>query len=400
MKLRKFLAGSAVAALALGALAACGGGDDSSQAGSDTITLWLAGKEDTPKDATDWLTKEFAAQHDGKTLKIERIDWGELTTRLNTALPSDKSPDVVEVGNTQAASYTSIGAFTDLTDKKDELGPMGPESFVEAGTWDGKLYAVPYYWGSRYVFYSKKAFKDAGVEVPTTLADFQKAAITLKSGGDDKYSGFWVPGQDWRNGISWLFANGGDIATEEGGTWTGALSSPESIKGLTEWQKLAQEASTAPKDGKDEEPWTSFNNGEAAMFMAPSWARWSVPEDMAADLGAFALPGVDGDAAPVFAGGSNIAVSAKSKNQDLAFDLMKLIYSDDYQQLLERPAPTLGGHRRGTLRGRRLRRPGGHPDRRGPHRGNRSGDHAARTLPGRGAGRPDRRGGQCHPGAA
>lgn len=336
MKLRKFLASAAVAGLALSVLAACGGGDDSSDesGGSNTITLWLAGKEDTPKEAADWLTKEFADQHDGKTLKIERIDWGELLTRLNTALPSDKSPDVVEVGNTQAASFTSIGAFTDLTDKKSELGAMGPESFVEAGTWDGKLYAVPYYWGSRYVFYSKKAFSDAGLAVPTSLADFDAAATKLKSAGGDSYSGFWLPGQDWRNGISWIFANGGDIATQEDGTWVGKLSSPESVKGLEQWQQLAEKATTAPKDGKDEEPWTSFNNGEAAMFMAPSWARWSVAEDKADDLGAFALPGTDGQAAPVFAGGSNIAVSAKSKNQDLAFDVLKLIYSDDYQQLL------------------------------------------------------------------
>ncbi|MFS0885440.1 extracellular solute-binding protein [Aeromicrobium sp. 179-A 4D2 NHS] len=336
MKLRTFMASAAVTGLALTALAACGSGgdDDSSDSGSDTVTLWLAGKEDTPQEATDWLTEEFAAKHDGKTLKIERIDWGELLTRLNTALPSDKSPDVVEVGNTQAASFTSIGAFTDLTDKADELGPMGPESFVEAGTWEGKLYAVPYYWGSRYVFYSKKAFKDAGLDVPTSLADFSTAAEKLATQGDDKYSGFWVPGQDWRNGISWIFAHGGDIAVQEGDQWVGKLSSPESVKGLQQWQKLAQDATSAPKDGKDEEAWTPFNNGEAAMFMAPGWARWSVAEDKADDLGAFALPGVGGDAAPVFAGGSNIAVSAKSKNQDLGFEVLKLIYSDDYQKLL------------------------------------------------------------------
>jgi len=335
MKLRKLAALAAVTALGLGTLAACGSDDGSSgEGGSDTLTLWLAGKEDTPKAATDWLTKEFAAQHEGKTLKIERIDWGELLTRLNTALPSDKTPDVVEIGNTQAASFTSIGAFTDLTDKASDLGTMGPKSFVDAGTWDGKLFAVPYYWGSRYVFYSKKAFKDAGVEVPKTLADFDAAAQKLKAAGNADYSGFWLPGQDWRNGISWLFANGGDIATQSGDTWTGALSSADSIKGLKEWQTLAQKATTAPKDGKDEEPWTAFNNGEAAMFMAPSWARWSVAKEKADDLGGFALPGVDGGAAPVFAGGSNLAISAKSKNQDLAFDLLKLIYSDDYQKLL------------------------------------------------------------------
>jgi N,N'-diacetylchitobiose transport system substrate-binding protein len=336
MKRTKIAAAAAASALALSALAACGGSDDKkTDGGSDTVTLWLAGKEDTPKKVEDWLVKEFAANHEGKTLKVQHIDWGELIPRLNTALQSDKTPDVVEIGNTQAATFTSVGAFTDLTDKLDQLGDnIGPESFLEAGTFDGKVSAVPYYWGSRYIFYSKKAFADAGLSVPTTLADFDAAATQLKSEGDSKYSGLWLPGQDWRNGISWIFANGGDIATEQDGKWVASLSSAESIKGLTELQGLYEKATTAPRDGKDAEPWTSFNNGEAAMFMAPSWARWSVDEKHAKDLGGFALPGVDGGAAPVFAGGSNIGISAKSKNQKLAFDVLKLIYSDEFQQQL------------------------------------------------------------------
>ncbi|KYH45058.1 extracellular solute-binding protein [Branchiibius sp. NY16-3462-2] len=347
MKIKSTVSFTLASVLTAGALAACssgstttGGGNTSgatSGGGAKTINLWLAGKEDTPKELTDWLAKTWTTKYPGSTLKITHIDWPELTTRLNTALQSDTPPDVVEVGNTQAAAYTSVGAFSDLTSKMSELGSdIGPKSFIESGEWDGKNYAVPYYWGSRYIFYSKKAFKDAGIAVPTTLADFDKAAVTLKQkqAGNTKYSGFWLPGQDWRNGISWVFANGGNIATQENGKWVGQLASPNSVKGLTEWQTLAQKATTAPKDGKDAEPWTAFNNGQSAMFMAPSWARWSVDKAKTADLGAFALPGVDGGAAPVFAGGSDLGIAAKSKNQDQAFDVLKLIYSDDYQKLL------------------------------------------------------------------
>ncbi|MFD1827325.1 MULTISPECIES: extracellular solute-binding protein [Mumia] len=319
------------------ALTACGSdsGDDSAS-GTQVVKLWLAGETDTPEDLTKWLEKEYEAQNEGTDLKIERIDWGQLIPRLQTALSDEnQTPDVFEVGNTQAATFTSVGAFTDLTDKVSDLGDtIAPESFVEAGSYDGKQFALPYYWGSRYVFYSKKAFADAGITPPKTLAEFNKAAVTLKAKGGKDYSGFWVPGQDWRNGISWLFANGGDIAAQEGDSWVGKLSSPESVKGLEEWKNLSDNASAAPKDGLDAEAWVPYNNGEAAMFMAPGWARWSVPEEMATDLGGFALPGTDGNAAPVFAGGSNIGISAKSKKQDEAYALLKLIYSDEYQTML------------------------------------------------------------------
>lgn len=238
------------------------------------------------------------------------------------------------MGNTQVPTYTSVGAFEDLTPLLGDLGTIGPAGFIEAGTYEDTVYAVPYYWGSRYIFFDKAAFSDAGIEVPTTLDELSSAAIALREAGGDDFAGLWLPGQDWRNGISWIFAHGGDIATLEGEEWVGALSSPESIAGLTQWQELYAGASTAPQDGRDAEPWVPFNNGEAAMFMAPSWARWSVEETKAEDVGAFAVPGVDGGVAPVFAGGSNIAISAQSQNKELSADLLRLIFSDEYQTML------------------------------------------------------------------
>ena len=49
MKLNKIVAATLVSAVALSALAACGGSnDDKRRTGSKTVTLWFAGKADTP----------------------------------------------------------------------------------------------------------------------------------------------------------------------------------------------------------------------------------------------------------------------------------------------------------------------------------------------------------------
>jgi N,N'-diacetylchitobiose transport system substrate-binding protein len=48
----------------------------------------------------------------------------------------------------------------------------------------------------------------------------------------------------------------------------------------------------------------------------------------------FALPGVDGGIAPVFAGGSNIGISATSQHPELAKGLLRIIFSSEYQQML------------------------------------------------------------------
>ncbi len=329
------------------ALSACGGSDDENSAGGGPdkadIRVWLNGA-DTPQAARDWLKKTFEEQHDGSTLTIEEQQWEGLVERLTTALSSgDETPDVVEVGNTQSATFTTAGAFSDLT---GELGDLGGDDllqgFVEAGTVDDKTYAVPYYAGGKYIFYRKDLLEKAGLEVPTTMEEFVDAAVALKKDNPKpaSFSGFWFPGQDWRNAVSFVWASGGDLAVEDGGQWQGALSTPESQEGLEVVQRLMTEASGAAKDGNETDPQVPFCNGEVGMMSTPSWIKGLLEDpktgcpEMMDKVGVFALPGAEGEPAPVLLGGSNIAVAVKSPHQDLAKDAVALMLSEDYQTIL------------------------------------------------------------------
>ncbi|WP_207769439.1 extracellular solute-binding protein [Nocardioides currus] len=331
------------------ALGACGSGDDgddgASESGSSSseIRVWLNGA-DTPQEARDYLKTTFEDENPGATLTIEEQQWEGLVERLTTALSSEsETPDVVEVGNTQAATFTTAGAFTDLSDQLADLGgdDLLP-GFVDAGTADGKTYAVPYYAGSKYVFYRKDLFKKSKIDVPTTTQEFVDAAIKLKKDNPQpaNFSGFWLPGQDWRNAVSFVWNDGGDLATEDGGTWTGALASPESQEGLATVQTLFEQASGAAKDGNETDPQVPFCNNEMAMMSAPGWMGGVLADadagcpDMMDKVGVFALPGNDGSPAPVLLGGSNIAVAAQSPDQDLAKKAVAIMLSDDYQSIL------------------------------------------------------------------
>jgi N,N'-diacetylchitobiose transport system substrate-binding protein len=328
------------------ALGACGSGDDgdsASDSSSAEIRVWLNGA-DTPQEARDYLKTTFEDENPGATLTIEEQQWEGLVERLTTALSSEaETPDVVEVGNTQAATFTTAGAFADLT---DELGDLGGDDllpgFVAAGTADGATYAVPYYAGSKYVFYRKDLFEKSGLEVPTTTQEFVDAAIRLKDDNPKpaNFSGFWLPGQDWRNGVSFIWNEGGELAVEDGGTWSGALSSPESQQGLAIVQTLFEQASGAAKDGNETDPQVPFCNNEMAMMSAPGWMGGVLADpdagcpDMMEKVGVFALPGNDGSPAPVLLGGSNIAVAAQSPDQELAKKAVAIMLSDDYQSIL------------------------------------------------------------------
>jgi N,N'-diacetylchitobiose transport system substrate-binding protein len=351
---KKSLAAAAAGMLALGlGLSACGDDSEASTtSGGPTkadIRVWLNGT-DTPQEARDWLKSTFEKQHPGSTLTIEQQEWDGLVEKLTTALSSDsETPDVVEVGNTQAPTFTAAGAFSDVS---SDLSKWGGDDllkgFVEGAQVDGKTYAVPYYAGAKYVFYRKDLFDKAGLSVPTTTDEFVDDAIKLKQANPSpaNFSGFWFPGQDWRNAVTFVWNDGGDLATQDGDTWKGDLASPDSVKGLETVQKLMEQASGAPKDGNESDPATPFCAGEIGMMSTPSWVTGLIDDpdtgcpDMMKNVGVFALPGNDGAPAPMLLGGSDIAISAKSKNQDLSKDVVGLMLSDDYQGIMAKAGLT------------------------------------------------------------
>lgn len=338
---RKLAAVALVGASAL-ALAGCAGGSAGGDDGDGAeIRVWLVGT-DTPQDARDYLVKTFEEENPGSTLTIEEQQWTGLVDKLTTSLSSSDSPDIVEMGNTQAAAFTSSGALLSIDDIKDQLGgdDLLP-GFVEAGTSDGTLYAAPYYSGARVVFYNTAMYQQAGVQVPTTLDEYVSNGEALAAAMPG-VSGVYFPGKDWYNALPFIWENGGEVAVQDDdGTWDAQFSSAESLKGLEQVQQLMTEASLAPKDGDETDGWVPFRTEQAATYSAPSWAYWSIvadedkkPTALADTTGYFALPGKDGGAAQVFAGGSNVGIAAKSQHPDLAKKALEIMLSDDYQKIL------------------------------------------------------------------
>jgi len=338
------------------ALAGCAGSGGSSGSADAEIRVWLVGT-DTPQEARDYLTTTFEDQNPGSTLVIEEQQWTGLVDKLTTSLSSNDSPDVVEMGNTQAAAFTSSGALLSLDDIAEDLGGSDLlPGFVEAGTWDGTLYAAPYYSGARVVFYNTAQYGQARVAVPATLDEYVSNGVALAAALPG-VSGVYFPGKDWYNALPFVWENGGEIAVQDDdGTWDAQLSSEESLAGLAQVQELQEKASLAPKDGDETEGWVPFRTEQAATYSAPSWAYWSIvadedeqPTALAETTGYYALPGADGGAAQVFAGGSNVGVAAKSSHPDLATSALEIMLSDEYQSILAEaglvPAKTsLGDH--------------------------------------------------------
>ena len=183
--------------------------------------------------------------------------------------------------------------------------------------------------------------------MPTTLDEYVQTAVDLRT---DDLSGVYWPGQDWYNALPFIWENGGFVAEQaEDGTWEAGFSSEGGLAGLEQIQTIMTEGNNAPTDAQETDLQVPFCEGKVAFLSAPSWIQWSIaapekPEDpegvpgcektYGSDLEGVALPGKDGGAAQVFAGGSNIAIAQKSARPDLAMSAYEILLSDEYQTIL------------------------------------------------------------------
>jgi N,N'-diacetylchitobiose transport system substrate-binding protein len=338
----------AIAVVAMLAVAGCGSSDKGSgtpQAGPKTLTVWLMDGSAPDKLVAD-LNSEFQAAHQGVTVTYQKQQWNGILEKLTTALASNNPPDVIELGNTQAANFSSSGGLKDLSDKTSELGSSGwLQGMTESGQWEGKQYAVPFYSANRFVTYRTDLFQKAGITKPPTsmqewIADGQKLAAANKS--TKNFMPLYLPGQNWYFLASLIWDQGGDLAVKNGDAWKGTLDTPQAEAGIKAYQDLFKAMSKAPADTDEANPQQMevFAKGSVAMMVGLTWemnGAVDANKGLKGKIGTFPIPShTAGQTAPVFLGGSDLAIPAGSKNQDLAYDWLKLMLSEKYQTQLSK----------------------------------------------------------------
>lgn len=356
----RLLAAAGLTAVMLGA-AACGNG---ATAGSDSDTLSISGDSKASGTLKVWLQVDaqtgwpdavraanaaFRKKYPHVKVKIDYQQWNNHLTKLDAALSGSQPPDVVEMGDTETTSYLASGAFLDLT-KSTKLfddSANWNKGLASSCTFEGKIYCVPYYSGSRTVFYRTDMFDKAGISSPPTTLDelmADGAKLNKAYAGDRKFSAFYMPGKFWYSAMSFVYDAGGRIATRSGSHWKGGLDSPEAIKGLTQWKALADKLSKASKNSDEANPqqYTVMAQGHVAMMYGLGWEGGSVTADgnggnpkLKGKIASFAMPSGNGnDAMQSFAGGSDLAVTTKSDHHDWAAAWVDAMTDASNQKLL------------------------------------------------------------------
>ncbi|GAA2025400.1 extracellular solute-binding protein [Pseudokineococcus marinus] len=337
---------------ALLALSACGSSGSSGASGApasiggadgegETLTVWVMDGDYT-EPTLDAINERFT-EETGAEVDVQVQQWDGITTKVSTALSTSTPPDVLDLGNTQVPGYAANGALLDLSSYADDLraGRTWLAGLEDPATIDGTLYAVPGFAGTRTVIYNTTMWADAGVtEPPTTYEELTSAldAVAAANGGTTGFAPFYYPAGQWYAGLQWVWDAGGEMATDEDGTWTGQMSSPESQQGLQQFKDFQNTYSTGASQTLDvlsPDQTQIFADGQTSAIIATSSsidmitsANPDITED---DLGTFPFPGTSGEAQPVFLGGSVWGVAARTDQPDLALEWVSIAASPEIQ---------------------------------------------------------------------
>ncbi|SEG11819.1 N,N'-diacetylchitobiose transport system substrate-binding protein [Actinacidiphila yanglinensis] len=333
----RLLPGAAALLIGLTGLTACGSssgsgaGDD---AGPAHLTVWIM-RDSVADPVLNAFRADFEKAHKGTTLDIQIQEWDGIGQKITSALASNDAPDVIEVGNTQVAQYAASGGVDDLTGKVADLhGSDWIPGLADPGKIDGKQYGIPWYAANRVVIYNKDLFAQAGITAaPKTRAEWIADTTKLNTGA---HQGIYLPGQSWYAYAGFLWDEGGELATQSGGKWTGGLDTPQA-QAATAFYRQLQALGQGPKDSDEAKPLQTnvFAKGNVAQIIATPGNATTITAanpKLKGKIGYFPIPGKTADRpGAVFTGGSDLVIPQASKHQAMAYQVLKALTGTTWQ---------------------------------------------------------------------
>jgi sorbitol/mannitol transport system substrate-binding protein len=267
-----------IAALLGGLVLAGCGGDDDSGGGSGGGSINVAIVDNPQMKDIAKLTPSLFTKKSGIKVKYTILDEGtlrEVTTRDVAA--GGRQFDVVMIGPFEAPQFGQNGFITDLTkfassDTAYQLDDIIP-AVRNALSFDGKLYAAPFYGESSFLMYRKDVLKKAGVTMPAQPTWAQVAAAAQKV-NTPQMAGICLRGKPGWGDLGASFTT---VLNTMGGTWWSAkpdgsvdkamVDQPEFKNALDFYVNLVKSAGEKDAAGSSfNECLSQYKDGKVAMW--------------------------------------------------------------------------------------------------------------------------------------
>lgn len=264
------------------ALAACGGGSESSGAeGGNSeggsaevleVKIWdntqLAGLQEI---ADLWT------EQSGIKVNIQVVTWDDYWTLLEAGASGGEMPDVFWMHSNNAQMYMENNKLLDLTPYIEQSQSIDLANYYEGITTlfslDGKQYAIPKDHDTIALIYNKAIFDQCGVAYPDetwTWDDYYEAGKTITDAGNGEFYGAAMNTTNDQDGwFNIIYDYGGYVISED--KKTSGWDNENTKKAMEFVGKLCSDVfapqTLVAENGTD----GLFNNGIAAMITQGSW---------------------------------------------------------------------------------------------------------------------------------
>jgi len=326
-------------------LSACSGGNNTTSSGGGSQvtlnTIWMK-QAAYSDDEVKAMIAAFEAANPNIKVKAEFVQYESLHDKIVTAQSTGNGQyDTVLMDTPWPAEFADAQIVRDISDKIPADFKSGVfDSAFTSSLYKGKTWGVPWINDTKFFFYNKKMFGQAGITTPPKTWDEVVAdAKTIKAKGIVQYPLAW----------SWIQAEAvicdwAEIAAVMGGAnFVDDQGNPTFNKGggLAALQFMKQTiddgiSNPASLGFKEDDVNSTIAAGQAAMGL--NWTYgYNVLNDktkskVAGDIAVTAAPG--GPSAPTSGvnGGMSIAVTTKSQHPDEALKLALWMASQPMQE--------------------------------------------------------------------
>ena len=287
----------------------------SQNGGDQKITLLLTYPKE--KAVLYQCIEDFTAET-GIQVEIQYMPLADSRKQINIMVASDSLPDVMDVDNTDTATYAKMGILADITDHVNSELELDQyySSILGQNQYEGRYYGLPFTSNNLCLYYNQELLDKAGVtEVPASWDEVLEACGKLKEIG---VNGFGVAGSQTTDTTfqMWPFIWGSGSDVDH-------IDSPETVETLKFYETMVenQYMSTEVVNYNSGDNANQFIAGKTAMIVDGPWHLSSIQADAGFEFGVAKIP--EGNAGfKTVLGGHNFAIS-NTGNVDLSWEFVK-----------------------------------------------------------------------------
>ena len=321
----------ALLAWLLALLAGCGGRDD----GREVVRFWAMGREG---EVVAELIPEFERLHPNIRVQVQQIPWTSAHEKLLTGFAGDVTPDVAQIGSSWVPELVALGALEPLDARIRSSGIVDPRDYFAGGLGgnviDGQTWGLPWYADTRLLFYRSDLLREAGYgAVPRDWAGWLRAMRAVKARGAPGDYAIFLPTNEYEPLLALALQQPEPLL--RGGGRYGNFRSPGFERASNFYLNLFREG-LAPRATNTQisNVYDEFARGHFAFYISGPWNigefKSRLPPDRQDDWMTAPLPGPNGPGASI-AGGSSLAIFARSGHKDAAWRLVEFLSRPDIQ---------------------------------------------------------------------